>query len=116
MVPLERVLRKPGSDAVEGFVLPALKPRTRDETDAVGPRRFKVVHVLTRRVLGENLAAGAAINVLEGVDSIVDVTVYVWEPSTERWRRLTFGETKALWEYRGRLRAGAREPEPSPAS
>jgi len=30
MVPLDRVVRKPGSDAVEGFVLPALKPPAAD--------------------------------------------------------------------------------------
>jgi hypothetical protein len=40
----------------------------------------------------------------------VDVTVYVWEPKAERWRLLTFGETKALWDYRGRLEA---QPEPA---
>jgi hypothetical protein len=41
-------------------------------------------------------------NVLGDVRSIVDVTVYVWEPSQDRWRMLTLGETRTLWDYRAR--------------
>jgi hypothetical protein len=82
MVPLDRVVRKPGSDAVKGFVLPALKPPA---ADPAGPR--------TR----------ATIRVLERARSIVDVTIWVWQPETERWRMLSLEEARALWEYRGRL-------------
>ncbi len=100
MVPLERVLRKPGTDTVPRFVLPELKPPPPEEQEPRQARAFKVVDVMTRQVLGEGLDARAAVNVLEDVRSIVDVTVYVWEPNGERWRMLTFGETKLLWEYR----------------
>jgi len=41
--------------------------------------------------------------VLENVRSIVDVNAYVWEPQSDRWRMLTFGETQMLWEYRSRI-------------
>jgi hypothetical protein len=100
MVPLERVLRKPGADTVPPFVLPELKPRPPEEQEPRKPHLFKVVDLMTRQVLGEGLDARAAVNVLEDVRSIVDVTVYVWEPNSERWRMLGFGETKVLWEYR----------------
>jgi hypothetical protein len=99
MVPLERVLRKPGTDTVQRFVLPELKPPP-EEQEPRQARAFKVVDVMTRQVLGEGLDARAAVNVLEDVRSIVDVSVYVWEPNGERWRMLTFGETKLLWEHR----------------
>lgn len=103
MVPLERVLRKPGAEPVPGFALPPLKP------PAVGtqprqPRAFKVVNVMTGQVLAEDVDARAAVEVLGDVRSIVDVFVFVWEPEAERWQRLTFGETRVLWEHRG-LRA-----------
>ena len=103
MVPLESVLRKPGPDTVPGFVLPKLKPRPPEQPEPRKARVFRVVDVMTQEVLGEGLDARAAVNILEGVRSIVDVKVYVWDATRERWRRLTFGETQLLWNYRGRL-------------
>lgn len=111
MVPLERVLKQPGADTVPRFVLPELKPRAPEGQEPRKARVFKVVDLMTRQVLGEGLDARAAVNVLQDVRSIVDITVYVWEPSGERWRMLTFGETKALWDYRrplDRLPSGDR--------
>ena len=99
MVPLERVLRH-GSDAVPGFVLPE---RRRPEPGPAKPRapyRFRVLDVMTRRPLAEDVDARGAVQVLRAARSIVDVTVYVYDEDGERWRRLTFGETKALWDHR----------------
>jgi hypothetical protein len=107
MVPLDRVLRKPGSDAVEGFVLPPLKPPAPAAAEPRAPRRFKVVDVMTREVLAEDADARATIHALEQVRSIVDVTIWVWQPETERWRMLSLEDARALWEYRGRLAGGA---------
>jgi hypothetical protein len=42
------------------------------------------------------------VDALEDVRSIVDVSIFVWEPSAERWRMLTFAESRLLWDYRGR--------------
>jgi hypothetical protein len=42
--------------------------------------------------------------VLEDIRSVVDVLVDVWEPDTGAWRRLTLGELKALWGFRGASR------------
>jgi hypothetical protein len=103
VVPLERVLRKRGAEPVPGFALPALRPPSPGQPDHRTPREFKVVDILTRGVLGEGLDARSTVNVLEEVRSIVDVTVYVWEPEAERWRMLTYSETQMLWEYRGRI-------------
>ena len=102
MVPLERVLRK-GSSAVPGFMLPELKPPAPAPAGPRAPRQFKVIDVLTRQVLAEGTEARATIHVLEGVRSIVDVTIWLWEPEGERWRMLTLEEARSLWEYRGRL-------------
>jgi hypothetical protein len=103
VVPLERVQRKRGAEAVPGFALPALRPPSPSQPDHRTPREFKVVEILTRGVLGEGLDARATVDVLKDVRSIVDVTVYVWEPEAERWRMLTYSETRMLWEYRGRV-------------
>lgn len=55
---------------------------------------------MTRQVLGEDVDARAAVDLLEDVRSVVDVEIFVWESKSERWRMLTFGETQALWDYR----------------
>jgi hypothetical protein len=103
MVPLERVERKPGSDAVPGFSFPALKPPAPSEPEPRAPWRFKVVDVQTREVLAEDADARSTIQALEPVRSIVDVNVWVWQPERDRWRMLTMDELRALWEYRGQL-------------
>ena len=103
MVPLDRVLKKPGSDAVEGFALPALKPPASGPAEPRAPREFKVVDVLTREVLAEGADARATVRLLEQVRSIVDVTIWVWQPDAERWRLLSLEDARTLWDYRGRL-------------
>ena len=108
MVPLEKVLRGP-SKPVPGFSFRKLEPRE-VEPAAPEPYRFRVVDVMTRQVLADDVDARAAAHALEDVRSIVDVTVFVWESKAERWRMLTFGETQALWEHRGHA---AAEPVPT---
>jgi hypothetical protein len=103
MVPLEDVLKKPGSDRVPGFVFRKLKPREEAAPEPARPYEFKVVDLMSRRVLADGVDARAAIRTLEDVRSIVDVNIFVWEPASERWRLLTFGESRMLWERRGRL-------------
>ena len=102
MVPLERVRRK-GSSSVPGFVLPELKPPASAAETPRAPRQFKVANVLTREVLAEGADARATIQLLERVRSIVDVTIWVWQPEGERWRMLSLEEVRSLWAYRGRL-------------
>jgi hypothetical protein len=105
MVPLDKVLRKPTSGEPL-YVPPKRAPRPPKEPEPRRPRSFKIVDVTTGDVLGEHLDTRAAIAALEDVGSVVDVRIYVWDPSTDRWVLLTLGEQKALWEFRGR-------PEPA---
>jgi hypothetical protein len=71
------------------------------------PRLFKVVDVMSGRVIAEDVQAPGAIGALEQLQKVIDARVYVREDANGRWRLLTLGETKALWEFRGRP-AGAR--------
>jgi hypothetical protein len=102
MVPLERILER-GSEQVPGFALPKRRPPAPPAAEPKQPYRFTVVDVMTRQALADDVDAPGALQALQGVRSIVDVHVYVWEHESGRWRRLTFGETKALWEHRRRL-------------
>ena len=99
MVPLDRVL-KHGSDSVPGFVLPERRRGESAASEPRGPRRFKVVDLMTRQPLAEDVDARGAVEALREARSIMDVTVHVWDEDAERWRRLTFGEMSALWEHR----------------
>lgn len=102
MVPLESVLRKPGAgDQIEPFKLP--ERRAPEAPPPPQPRAFKVVDVMTRRVLAEGVDARGAIRALAGVRSVVDVNVSVWDPDAERWRMLSFAERRTLWELRDRV-------------
>lgn len=100
MVPLERVLRKPSASA--GPVLVPRKPHQPppEASKPREPRKFRVVDVMTRQVVADGATARAAIDVLAGFRSIVDVNVYVWRPERDRWRRLTFAECGEMWKLR----------------
>jgi hypothetical protein len=112
VVPLESVVtRKRQPDVTPGFSFPPLKPID-DGTSQRAPRLFKVTDVMTGQLLADDVEARDAVEVLEGVRSIVDITVHVWEPTAERWRMLSFGETKALWDYRGRVGSAPLALEP----
>ena len=106
MVPLEKVLKTPGSGTEPAVVsrrrgkAPAPKPEPRQ------PRRFKVVDVMTGQVLAEDVEARAALDVMSEARSVVDVRVYVWQPRSQRWRMLTVAEQKAMLELRAGIRAG----------
>jgi hypothetical protein len=101
MVPLDRVRTKPGPGPTPVRVLPQPKPRPAKPPEPRQPRRFKVVDVMTREVLAEDADTRTTVKLLEDVRSIVDVTIWVWQPEAERWRMLTLEETRSLWEYRG---------------
>ena len=100
MVPLDKVERTPAPRAEPFFVPPKLKPREPKPVGPRAPRAFKVVDVATRAVLAEGAGVRETLQALGDVRSIVDVTVSVWEPATERWRLLTLGEQRTLWDRR----------------
>ena len=98
MVPLERVLRSPASTPTSIYVPPKPRPRPEPAPEPRAPRRFKVVDVLTRQVLGEDLSTRETLDALRSVRSVVDVNVYVAD--RQRWRLLTMDEQRALWDLR----------------
>jgi hypothetical protein len=113
MVPLDTLLKKPASDG-NAFRVPRRKGP--DEAPAPEPpeppepHRFRIVDVMTRQVLADDADARATVAALEDVRSVVDVLVDVWDPEAGQWRRLTLGEQKTLWSFRG---AGAADAQAS---
>jgi len=100
MVPLDKVQQKPAPSKEPFWVPPERTPREPKPPQPRAPRRFRVIDVLSREVLADDAGAREALGVLNGVHSIVDVQVYVREQ--EKWRLLTLGELRTLWEARTR--------------
>jgi hypothetical protein len=109
MVPLETVTER-GSDPEALRVIRKAKPRAPMPAEPRGPRRFRVVDVISRRHVVDDASAGEAIDALRAVRSIVDVNVYVWQPDRGRWRLLTFSEQRAMFDFAGRHSASAALP------
>jgi hypothetical protein len=106
MVPLEKLRARrrsaPGGPPLS-VLGPAPDPGLEVESgadEARGPRRFKLVNVITQQLLGEGVEAREAVELLRGVRNIVDLHIYVWEPDDDRWRPLSFAEKKAFWAFR----------------
>jgi hypothetical protein len=108
MVPLDKVLRKPAPRGEPLYVPEKPRPRPATPPQPPPPRIFKVVDVMTREVLAEGADTRTTVDLLEEVRSIVDVRISVWQPKTGRWRPLTLGEQRAMWEFRGRRATAPR--------
>lgn len=102
MRPLDSVLREP--EPKPDLALVRRKPQPRPERAPAPrkPRRFKIVDVMTGGVKVEDASTRATVDLLEGIRSDGDVRIYVWSDEAERWRLLTLGEQRTLWELRGR--------------
>jgi hypothetical protein len=100
MVPLDSVLKRP-EPKQEPLVGPrSRRPKAAPAAEPRPPRRFRVVDISTREVLADGADARRTLELLGGLRSSVDVNVHVWEPEDERWRLLTLGERRLLWERR----------------
>ena len=102
MVPLDKVLRKPAAAPERVYVPGAPRPRPAEQPAPAAPHRFKVVDLMTREPIVEDASTRVTVDALRGVRSIVDVNVYVWEPTREDWRGLTLDEKRTLWDLRDR--------------
>ena|SRR5436190_8940285 len=100
MVPLDQVLQKPAPSREPLFVPPKPRERGPKDPEPRPPRRFRIVDVATRSVVADDVSARDTLSALNDVRSSVDVQVYVWEPKGERWRLLTLGEQRLLWDRR----------------
>jgi hypothetical protein len=103
MLPLEKVLRKPApTRRPRRARTPSRAPARPGQEEAKQAPTFKVVDVMTREVLAEGADARTTVDLLEGIRSVVDVTIYVRDRGDEEWRKLPLREQKRLWRFRGR--------------
>ena len=102
MVPLEKA--HGGADTRPALVVRDPQPRPEKPAEPRKPPRFKVVDVMTRQVLAEGAGTRETVQVLEGMRSVVDVNVYVWDERAEDWEQLSQGDRRRLWELRGRVK------------
>ncbi len=102
VVPLEKIQRRAPADPARLRVPPKPRPKAPPEPMPKEPHRFKVVDLMTREVLAEDVDARTTVEVLGGVRSIVDINLYVWRPDRQDWRLLPLEDKRALWEYRSR--------------
>jgi hypothetical protein len=69
---------------------------------------------MSARVLAEGVDTRETLELLAGMRSALDARIYTWVPAAGRWRLLTLGERRALWEMRGQA-DGGRGDAPGPA-
>lgn len=98
MVPLEKVTEAPAARLAPTLVSPKRTPRPAGPPQPRQPRSFKVVDAMTRQVLADGAGARATVDLLGTFRSMVDVSVYLWEPKAERWRQLFHDEKRVIWE------------------
>jgi hypothetical protein len=114
IAPLRRAREEPVSERELALVLFKRPPRPLKPHEPVLPLRFKVVDVMSARVLAEGIGARGAVDLLEGMHSVTDVRIFLWIETTGRWRLLTLAEQKALWGFRRRgLPVAAPQPQPA---
>ena len=114
IAPLQRAREEPASERELALFLFKRPPRPLPSHEPVLPLRFKVVDVMSARVLAEGVGARATVDLLEGMRSVTDVRIFVWIGTTGRWRLLTLAEQKALWGFRHRpLPVAAPRPQPA---
>ncbi len=63
---------------------------------------FRVVDVVSGEAILDDADARATVDLLETIESIFDVWIYVSSPECESWRQLSPGEHRILWNFRGR--------------
>ena len=102
MVPLDKA--RPGADPRGPIVV--RKPVERPPADPAPrkPRRFKIVDVMTRQTLAEDVDTRTTVEVLEPLRSVVDVNIYIWDDAAGAWEQLSQGDRRRLWELRGRVK------------
>lgn len=102
MVPLDKPKRRRDAAPELVFKAPPRRPRAQPEPEAKQPPRFRVVDVMTSQPLVDDADGRATVDALKGVRSIVDVRISRWDDEGERWRLLTAGEQRAIWDLRDR--------------
>jgi hypothetical protein len=100
MVPLEKA--HGGADPHAPIVVrEPVAPRPKPPAERK-PRRFKVVDVMTRQTLAEDVDLRGAVDALKPLRSVVDVNVYTWDDARGDWVQLSQGDRGRLWDLRNR--------------
>jgi hypothetical protein len=100
MVPLESAEGKAAEDRRLSTVTFKRSPAPAATPAAPAPQRFKVVDVLSGRVLAQDVGARDAVSALAQLRSVLDARVSVWSEQAGRWKLLSLDEQKALWRFR----------------
>jgi hypothetical protein len=103
VVPYEKTLQRARVEQELALVELDRTPTRPAPTAPPQPLTFKVVDVMSLRVLAEGSNAREAVRTLEGMRSVLDARIYVRSAERDRWRLLTLAEAKVLWGFRGRL-------------
>lgn len=108
VVPLEQALEHGASEERDLAVIALERPRPASKPiETPAPLMFKVVDVMSARVLAEGITARTTVDLLADLRSVLDVRIYVWMQRAERWRLLSLQEQKALWGFRQGAAVGA---------
>jgi hypothetical protein len=116
MVPLERALR--GKRSVPGRERIRVVKRKPDGSSAEAPptesaprapRRFKVTSALSGKVLADDAGVREIVELMDGMRSVADARVYVWEADLPGWRPLSLREQQLLLD-RARERRSSSSP------
>jgi hypothetical protein len=100
MVPLEKTLQPERIERDLALVELDRPARPPEEPEPVAPLAFRVVDVMSARVLAEGIGTRETVELLEGMTSALDARIYVRTGKTGRWRLLTLEERKLLWRFR----------------
>jgi hypothetical protein len=106
VVPLESIERRDQpAEHAKVWVPPKRRPREPEPPEPPkprAPRRFRVVDVVSRKVLQEDGGVRETLELLGGIGSVTDVNISIWEPGGNRWRLLTLDERRTVWDRRSR--------------
>jgi hypothetical protein len=103
MVPLEKALKPNRAQQELALFRFNRPPHPTEPPEPPAPLLFKLVNVLSAEVLAEGIGARDTVELLERMSSVLDVRIFQWMAKTGRWRLLTLDESKALWQFRGRV-------------
>jgi hypothetical protein len=103
--PLEKAPAKPEAPLnLARFKAPA--PPVPEPEPKAAPR-FRVVDVMGARVLADDVDSVEAAAALRTLRGPLDARIYMWDRDAGRWRLLTIGQTRALWDLAARAGADA---------
>jgi len=105
MVPLDKAHSGAAGDRRGPIVVREPAPPREREPEERKPPKFKIVDVMSRQVLAEDVGTRKAVEVLAEQRSVVDVNIYRWDERKQAWEQLSQGDRRKLWALRSRLSA-----------